>query len=339
MEAFLIDDWLRDTDPLPLVDVASVSLVRERVRALGAQCGMPERPVASLVIVASELAHNVLAHGVRGALAVRSIERDGVTGLEILAADSGAGIQDPERSFLGAPRGSGSLGVGLAGVRSLSDEIDVDIRIGEGTCVWARKFAGPVRRRREVGIFGRPHPSERVSGDQAWFKRSPDALLLTVADGLGHGPDARIAADRAMAGVRQRSSLPVGDILEGCDSDLSGTRGAVMACLHTDELTGRVDLASVGNVTTRTARFRQTSVYEGSAFVLGARGQARKRFARETLVLQPDDVMLVTSDGISSRLAIDADGGLLRESPIIIAQRVLKEFGQAHDDATVLVAR
>jgi anti-sigma regulatory factor (Ser/Thr protein kinase) len=339
MEAFLIDHWLRDTDPLPLVDVASVSLIRDRVRALGSQCNMPEQPLASLVIVASELAHNGLAHGARGAVAVRAIERAGVPGLEVVAADSGAGMEDPERAFLGVPRSSGSLGVGLAGVRSLSDEVDVDIRLGEGMCIWARKFASPVGRRREVGIFGRPHPSERVSGDQAWFMRSPESLLVTVADGLGHGREARIAADRAMAGVRQRSSLPVGDILEGCDSDLSGTRGAVMAGLRLHELTGRVDLASVGNVTTRATRFRQTRTYEGSAFVLGARGPTRKRFALETLALEPNEVILVTSDGISSRLAIDADGSLLHESPIVIAQRVLQEFGQAHDDATVLVAR
>jgi anti-sigma regulatory factor (Ser/Thr protein kinase) len=339
MEAFLIDDWLRDTDPLPLVDVASVSLVCERVRALGAECRMPEKALASLVIVASELAHNGLAHGVRAAIAVRAIERAGVLGLEVVAADSGSGIQDPERAFLGAPRNTGSLGVGLAGVRAMSDEVDVDVRLGEGTCIWARKFASSVERRREVGILGRPHPSERISGDQARFVRSAESLLLMVADGLGHGPEARTAADRAMAGVRRLALLPVGEILAGCDSDLLGTRGAVMAALRIEEPEGRAEVASAGNVTTRAVRFRRTRVYEGSAFVLGARGSTRKRFALETLALERDEVIVVTSDGISSHLAIDADGGLLRESPIVIAQRVLQAFGQAHDDATVLVAK
>ena len=142
-----------------------------------------------------------------------------------------------------------------------------------------------------------------------------------------------------MTGARQRASLPVGELLSGCDSDLLGTRGAVMAALRIEEPKGQAEVAGAGNVTTRAVRFRQTRVYEGSAFVLGARGQTRKKFALETVGVGRDEVILVTSDGISSRMAIDGNGGLLHEAPIVIAQRVLQEFGQAHDDATVLVAR
>ena len=45
-----------------------------------------------------------------------------------------------------------------------ADEVDIDVRLGEGTCVWARKFASPVPKAREVAIFGRPCEGEAVSG-------------------------------------------------------------------------------------------------------------------------------------------------------------------------------
>src|SRR6185503_17311143 len=103
--------------------------------------------VESLAAAASELAHNQLAHAMRGHIALRAVDRAGVPGLEVIAADAGPGIADPARALRGEPRRAGSLGVGLSAAQRLSHEMDLDVRGGEGTCVRLRRFAAPVARR------------------------------------------------------------------------------------------------------------------------------------------------------------------------------------------------
>jgi anti-sigma regulatory factor (Ser/Thr protein kinase) len=339
MEALLIDDWTRGLTLLPTLDAASVSLARERVRGEGRRIGLGEDAVGALAIVVSELANNHLAHGTRGQIAVQAIERGGVAGLEIVAADEGRGISDVVRSFEGTPRAGGSLGVGLAGVRSLSDELDVDVRLGEGTCIRSRKFGAQVARRREVAILGRPCKGERVSGDQAGFERTEGGLLLFVADGLGHGPEAREAADRALVSARRSSGIGSVDLLQATDTALARSRGAVMAVANLDEARTTVDFAAVGNVMTQVVRFRQTRMFTGSSFVLGMPTPAPKRIAAEYIPVAADEVIVMCSDGISSRATLEDRRDLLHASSLAIAHHVLETFGQNNDDATVLVAR
>src|SRR6185295_18454260 len=96
---------------------------------------------------------------------------------------------------------------GLSSVLRLADEVDFDVRIGEGTCVFARKLVEPPPHKSEVAIFGRPHVGERISGDDAAFVRDGSSLLIAVADGLGHGSEARAASGAAVSFVRDHATL------------------------------------------------------------------------------------------------------------------------------------
>jgi anti-sigma regulatory factor (Ser/Thr protein kinase) len=339
MEALLIDDWTRGLTLLPILDGASVSLARTKVREEGARLGLGEETIGALAIIISELANNQLAHGARGQVAVQAIERGGIAGLEIVAADEGRGFADPTRAFEGAARVTTSLGTGLAGVRSLSDEVDVDIRLGEGTCIRARKFGARAPHRREVAILARPCTGERMSGDQAGFERTDDGLLLFVADGLGHGPEARKAADHVLRAIRRGEGLASVELLRAADAALARSRGAVGAVAQLDEADASIDFASVGNVATQVVRFRQTRMFTGSSFVLGMPTAAPKRIASESIPVDTSDVIVMCSDGISSRFTLEERRDLLHASPVEIAHHVLETFGQDNDDATVLVAR
>jgi anti-sigma regulatory factor (Ser/Thr protein kinase) len=339
VEALLIDDWTRGLTTVPTRDVASVSAARQKVREEGARLGLGEEVIGALAIIVSELANNQLAHAAHGHVAVHPIARAGIMGLEIVAADAGRGIADPTRAFEGAPRSAGSLGVGLSGVRSLSDELDLDVRLGEGTCVRARKFAAAVPREREVAILGRPCEGERVSGDQAGFERLDGALTVFVVDGLGHGPEAREAADRAVLALRQAPGAGGAEVLRRVDAALSRSRGAVMTVASLDEAAERLDFAAVGNVMTQVVRFRGTRMFTGSSFVLGMTQAPPRKVASEQIPVARGEVLLMWSDGISSRATIDARRDLIHASAITIAQHLLESAGRLNDDATVLVAR
>ena len=337
MEAFLIDLWLRDTgESLSILDEASVSLAREAVRREGERLGLPVPVVASLATAASELGHNQLKPGHAGLIALRAIARDGVPGLEIVAADQGDGIENPTEALRGAGSASGGLGVGLSGVRNLVDEVDFDIRLGEGTCIWARKFATPVPRRQELGILGRPHPAERVSGDAAGFVRLEGSLTLAVADGLGHGPAAREASLMAIRHVLEHPERHLPDLQQECHAALSHTRGAVMALARIAD--DAATIASVGNVAAYVCGPGMSHRFVGSQFALGVPGPARN-VRLDRAPIWPRDALLLYTDGLSARASLEGELDLLREHPIVVAHAMLERFGRDDDDALVLVAR
>lgn len=331
----LFDAWIAGGDAIPVIDAASVALVRERVRGESARAGLDDVQTASLVNVASELAHNQLAHArQRRAVIVRGISREGRKGVEVVAADEGDGIADVAHALDAHPKGQGSLGVGLAAANELADELDFDVRCGEGTCVRARKFDSYTTRCRRVGVYGRPYPGERLSGDDAAFARGVEGLVFTVADGLGHGELARQASSRAVNMVPANLDRSLESLLADAHVALRDSRGAVMVAgrMHPDQ----VELAGVGNITAHVYGPQKTRRFTGTSFVVGARGDAR-RPATETIELGPRDVLVVHSDGIRSGLDLTGELDLLREHPIVVAQRVVERFGRPDDDAMVMV--
>jgi anti-sigma regulatory factor (Ser/Thr protein kinase) len=315
-------------------DEASIILAREAIRQQAAAAGLEAARAEALVTAASELGHNQLAHARRGWLAVSTIARDGVAGIEVVAGDEGRGIGDPSAALRGAPRASGSLGVGLSAAYRLCDEMDFDVRAGEGTWIAARKFAAPVPRS-EVGIFGRPIAGETESGDDAALVRTPRALLVAVADGLGHGPEAREASARAMAVVRAGGEPRA--LLASCHQALQGTRGAVMAAARFDHAAGVLTHAGAGNITSHLYRLRAGRRFGAVSCVLGAPGpEPRLREDREPLVPRP--LLVMFSDGVSARADVSEDLELLRQPPLVIAHQLVARHGRSTDDALVLVA-
>jgi anti-sigma regulatory factor (Ser/Thr protein kinase) len=336
----LLTAWMAGLgeDALPTLDEASVSLAREAVRARGAALGMDRTLVEQLVLAASELAHNQLAHGRRGQIAVRAVERSGVPGLELVAADLGDGIPDPKLALEGTGPSARSLGAGLAAVRRNVHEMDLDVRWGEGTCVRVRVFAEPLPRRREVGVLGRAFPDQRVSGDHALFVRAGDTLFCAVIDGIGHGPLAHEASARAAATTLAHHALGPAGAIEACYDALADTRGAVMAVTRIDEATATLEHAAVGNVNARLDGFRTTRFFGGTPATLGPR--ARKRRPTLEVADAPAEAALILyTDGLQSRTSVADEPNLLREHPIVIAQYLMATFGRATDDALVLVAR
>ncbi|HEY4121258.1 MAG TPA: ATP-binding protein, partial [Byssovorax sp.] len=284
--------WLRALEAEATVDEASASSARERVRALGASAGLSEIAIASLATAASELAHNHLRHARDGAIAVHLVERAGVAGVEVVAADAGAGIRDPARAMAGGASDKGGLGAGFSSIFRLCDEVDVDVRQSEGTCVWARKFAAPSPRRPQVAVLSRPISGEDTSGDDATFvRRSDGSLLVAIADGLGHGVEARAASRAAMDEILSDPSRSLTAIVDAAHARLAATRGAVMSVAILGAARD-VSVVNVGNTTTQIVAAQGSRRFGGQSWFLGQaarRGSASVEQgslgAREMLVL------------------------------------------------------
>jgi anti-sigma regulatory factor (Ser/Thr protein kinase) len=342
VDAGYLGAWLGAVDVLEVVDEASASEARVRAREAGRAAMLADADLEALAIVASELARNQLRHAGGGKLAVRRIESAGVPGVELVAADAGPGIADPTGAFRGSSQnrapGEG-LGIGLAAVRRLADEVDVDVRLGDGTCIWVRKLAARAPRRREVAIFGRRCAGESMSGDDGAFVRSGEALLVAAVDGLGHGPDARRAAALATATIRSEHARALAEIVGACDQATQGTRGCVLGVARIDDAAGRLGFVGVGDVCCRTFAPRHERRAATMAGVVGARGRQARAPRVDELALGRGDVVVLGTDGLRQAMSIAEELSLMRRWPIEIAQHLLTAFGRDNDDALVVVAK
>jgi serine/threonine protein phosphatase PrpC len=184
-------------------------------------------------------------------------------------------------------------------------------------------------------VLSRPCEGERASGDDAIFVRGDGVLSFAVADGLGHGPQAREPAARAMQVLRDDARAAPDAILRDVHARLVGTRGAVMAGGRIDERSSRLEAASVGNVAAHVYGYDKPRRVGGASQVLGGGGPLR--VAIEEIPLRPGDVIVLFTDGLSARLDLQGESDLLRQHPIVVAQRALERFGRSNDDALVMV--
>ncbi len=329
MEApLLIDRWLLQPDVL-VGDESAVSVARVRVREIGR--GLPLELVETMALITSELLVNQLRHARGGRFAALRFERDGVVGIEVIAADRGRGLVDPPPAIADRVSSEGSVGAGLGAVFRLADEVDVDVRVGEGTCFRARKLVVSPRHRAEIGIYGRPCPGEEVSGDDGAYLRHGDFTAVVVADGLGHGPWAREASERAMTALG--TGAPA-DIVREADRLLVGTRGATMAALRCDHRAAVVEHASAGDVASHLERAGRGSRLAGQSGTVGVGRLTGLRVEQEPL--SAGDVLIVATDGVTS--AGDAVRAGSRH-PLLVAHQLVRDFSRPTDDALALVAR
>lgn len=340
MAGGLIHDWLgaRAADAVRVLDQAAVAEARVRTREVGGSVGFVGERLERLVSAVSELASNQLVHARGGLLSISAIARGAVPGIEVIAADRGDGMRDPVRAFAGVgERSSGSLGVGVSAVRRQVDELDVDVRLEEGTCVWARKFAEPVPRRPEVGIYGVPRLGERVSGDDAMFARSDGGLTVALADGLGHGPVAREASRTVIEALRAASGAALTPTVQRLDELARETRGAALTIVRLDEAARALECVAVGNVIAMYVDLQGTKHFGGSAWTVGGKAHTAKPVRPERALAPQGGALALFSDGSSRSASIEAQ--TLRDPPILTAQRLAQTFGRSNDDVTVLVVR
>jgi hypothetical protein len=160
--------------------------------------------------------------------------------------------------------------------------------------------------------------------------------VVGVVDGLGHGPSAREASDRAVQTLHENAASEPDRIVIACHEALRGTRGAVMTVARIED--PDVFVAAVGNVSAHLYGRGRARRVGGTSFVLGSPGAIRKQTV-EALPIDDRGVLILFSDGLTTRTDLEEDLDLLREHPVVIAQRLVERFGRDNDDAIALVVR
>jgi negative regulator of sigma-B (phosphoserine phosphatase) len=173
------------------------------------------------------------------------------------------------------------------------------------------------------------------SGDQYLVRPICDGVLVAVVDGLGHGPEAAMAARMAIAVLDTHADEPVAPLLRRCHERLRPTRGAVLS-LASFSARATMTWIGVGNVDGILLRAGQGGNPERLLSRGGLVGHRLPLLESATVSVMQGDTLIFTTDGIRGDFAEGPEWGYL---PPPSAERILAEHGKATDDALVVVAR
>jgi serine/threonine-protein kinase RsbT len=117
-----------------------IILARQKGRALAAEIGFAACDATLIATAISELARNIVSYARKGEITLQRVNGGNRQGLAIIASDQGPGIPDVPQALRDGFSTSGSLGMGLPGVRRLMDEFEITSQLGRGTTVVTKKW-------------------------------------------------------------------------------------------------------------------------------------------------------------------------------------------------------
>lgn len=188
----------------------------------------------------------------------------------------------------------------------------------------------------ELGAVCLPMEGETACGDSWAVHHSLDRTLLLVVDGLGHGDNAADAADLAVAALERCAAETPQIICKEIDRALHRTRGAAALIVEIDWRARLMRHCGIGNIA---GRLWSNSRSESLLSLSGTLGVQVRRFEEIASPLPKEVLLILHSDGVSSRWSLDAYPGLQQRHPLLIAGVLYRDFHRERDDCTVVVLK
>ncbi len=113
---------------------------RQKGRAMAAELGFSTGDATLIATAISELARNIVSYARKGQITLKTVNGLKRQGFAVIASDNGPGIPDIKQALQDGFSTSGSLGLGLPGVRRLMDEFEISSQPGRGTTVTVKKW-------------------------------------------------------------------------------------------------------------------------------------------------------------------------------------------------------
>lgn len=181
----------------------------------------------------------------------------------------------------------------------------------------------------------RPCPGQRLSGDAVVIRPLEQGLFVAIVDVLGHGPEAHELTQVIDAYLARYGTSDVSGLMTRLHQHLKGTRGAAVGLCSIDATTGRIDYVGIGNTALRLFGKAETRLVSQD----GVLGQNMRTPLAQTLQLEPGDLIVLYTDGVSDRFTSDDYPGISRHAPKEVASNIVQRFGKDHDDAACIAVR
>ena len=179
------------------------------------------------------------------------------------------------------------------------------------------------------GGYSRPFKGLNICGDSFVLEQTNGSFLAAVIDGLGHGYESWVAAEKAAEVIRANTELSVNEIVLRCHQELRTTRGAAVGVLKVQE-SGTGEFCGVGNIEVQALNGQAPSVF----CLAGIVGHNLRTSKVMPVQMKPGDIYCLMSDGVSTRGNLKS---CLPGAPESVARRIVEQWGRPHDDATALI--
>lgn len=314
-----------------------VLIARKAGREMASRSGFDQIKTMEIETAISELGLNIIKHkAVRGEVVLTLMQDEGsLTGFEIIARDRGPGIADPSVAMRDGESTSGTLGVGLSGVKRLMDEFTLNTELGRGTVVKVTKWLDPgLPLAARYSVLSRPKSGENLSGDAYFIRHVHNGIFFSVIDALGHGDAANKTVVMALELLGNCYMDDLVDIAATLHRGLRHSRGVAIGLCRIRLQEKTVEHLCIGNVELR--------IYQGleerhTICFNGTLGMETERYRVTSHPYTPQTTLVMFSDGISGKFKLSEF--LLQKTPVEVASYVFRNFSREYDDATVLVLK
>ena len=125
---------------VPILTDMDIVAARQSGRKLATELGFSQTDTTLIATAISELTRNIILYAKQGEVVLRPLQRLDNKGIMVIARDQGPGIENVPQVMRMGFSTSGSLGLGLPGVKRLMDEFNIDSQPGCGTTITVQKW-------------------------------------------------------------------------------------------------------------------------------------------------------------------------------------------------------
>jgi anti-sigma regulatory factor (Ser/Thr protein kinase) len=328
-----------------ITHASDVAAARRGGQRLADEMGFDDIRAGQLAIIITETATNIVKHGIAGKLFVGPAQTH-LPGIDVIAFDTGPGINDIDLALRDGVSSAGTAGNGLGALVRLSDEFDLYSMRDKGAAFFMRLFrdapdsesmrrtqAGPL----EVGALSLPLAGEEESGDGWAVATDENGANLMGVDGLGHGPAAAEAALAAIESLEKSPAAEPARVVDNAHNVMRATRGAALAAARIDFERDEVRFAGIGNI--GACVYDDEGVRRQLVSHNGIVGNNMRKVQEFTVPCALGALCILHSDGLSTQWSLESYPGLQARHPALIASVLMRDFARARDDAMVLVVR
>ncbi len=299
-----------------------------------------ETRTGEIDIVVSEMLSNLIKYAATGEILYR-MSNPGV--FELLCIDNGPGMKDVTYSSRDGVSTKNTLGQGLGSIARLSNHSQVYSQPKWGTIIYS-KFINNEKQQisddRKKIIFSCINvalPGQMVCGDGAAIRYLDDKVMILAADGLGHGPHAKDAVDKAVDVFNNSMSCDPVELVREINAVIKKTRGIVgtVAVIHLQNK--KWEICGIGNVLTRLQKGLEFKNYISNNGIIGV--NIPPRLENAVWDMEKFQLLIFCSDGIKTRWDLAKYPSILKYDPMIIAAALYKDHARRTDDMTVLIVK
>lgn len=350
----------KQTIVLPIRESADLSLAMMQLNRSNIMAQATDFDLALIKTILSELATNIIKYGVRGQIRISRIEQAGNIDIEILATDSGPGIENMTLAMRDNYSTGNTLGLGLPAAKRMADRFSIESSPTQGTTVRASKRIKGVWHNKDTNAHSTPiahhlssllktentspwdvatatraKPGEFLCGDLAAVITLPGGLLLMLIDVTGHGHKAALLANSLLVFMQEQATPNLKILMLRTHEFLKGSQGAAISLMFIDTQSGHATYSGVGN----TGAARIVGKPWRPISKDGVLGLRLPTAIEQDTVLSNSDLILMWTDGISERTAKKYAEENAHLPAQTLASRIVHENGKPFDDAGCLIFR